>query len=166
MKINFLLALATLCTASIFALPVVAQDLNTGVTSEFIQKEAPVAAATVKTDLAANLVSEEALSQPMPSETGDFQGQDKPRQTRKGDKQEVKEVATAKRQQKPRKVSEDAGQVTRGGFAGRPQSAARPGRGAAGSAAKVTGKVTKTVKAAKPVKVGGVGVGRIKVGKN
>ncbi|GGK67206.1 hypothetical protein ACD591_03080 [Rufibacter glacialis] len=100
-------------------------------------------------------------------------GQEKPRKTGKTKErdtqknQEVKEVATARRQGKPEKVaSEGAKELGSRGSAGRPQSAARPGRGAAAGAIKAAGNATKAVKAGKPVKVGGVGVGRIKVGKN
>ncbi|ALI97966.1 hypothetical protein DC20_01985 [Rufibacter tibetensis] len=108
--------------------------------------------------------SEDALATLPSPEIEDGSKQDKPRKAKdkKGsdqsdkEKNEIKEVATAKRQDKPEKVSS----------AGRPQSAARPGRGAASSAVKAAGNVTKAVKATKPIKVGGVGVGRIKVGKN
>ncbi|MGV3539983.1 MAG: hypothetical protein ACO1OQ_09240 [Rufibacter sp.] len=86
--------------------------------------------------------------------------------------QEVKEVASAKRQSKPEKV--DASTDVDGSTTVKaPKSAARPGRGAArGAVQGTTNTVTKTVgnatKAVKPVKVGGgVGVGaKIKVGGN
>ncbi|WP_192821500.1 hypothetical protein [Rufibacter sp. LB8] len=82
--------------------------------------------------------------------------------------QDVKEVATAKRQTKPEKVD-----ATADGAAKAPKSAARPGRGAArgvvkGAANTVTKTTGKPAKAVKPVKVGGgVGAGaKVKVGKN
>ncbi|QHL87118.1 hypothetical protein GU926_06615 [Nibribacter ruber] len=83
--------------------------------------------------------------------------------------QDVKEVASAKRQEKPEKVEAGAKAEVE---VKAPRSAARPGRGAAravqGSAAGATKAVGNAAKAAKPVKVGGkVGVGSvIKVGKN
>ena len=83
--------------------------------------------------------------------------------------QEVKEVASAKRQAKPEKV--EAG-VDMDVEVKASKSAARPGRGAARAVQGTTTAATKTVgnaaKAVKPVKVGGkVGVGSvIKVGKN
>ncbi|AMM50089.1 hypothetical protein TH61_01340 [Rufibacter sp. DG15C] len=83
--------------------------------------------------------------------------------------QEVKEVASAKRQQKPEKVEAGAEVDVE---VKAPKSAARPGRGAAKAVQGTTTAATKTVgnaaKAVKPVKVGGkVGVGSIiKVGKN
>ncbi|GAA4315975.1 hypothetical protein [Nibribacter koreensis] len=83
--------------------------------------------------------------------------------------QEVKEVASAKRQQKPEKV--EAGTEVDVEVKA-PKSAARPGRGAARAVQGSTNAATKAVgnaaKAVKPVKVGGkVGAGAvIKVGKN
>ncbi|WP_066834518.1 hypothetical protein [Rufibacter ruber] len=83
--------------------------------------------------------------------------------------QEVKEVASARRQRKPEKV-DASGEVPVEAAAKVPRSAARPGRGAARGAVqganttvtKTTGGAVKAVKAAKPLKVG-VGV---KAGKN
>ncbi|AKQ46109.1 hypothetical protein TH63_11475 [Rufibacter radiotolerans] len=78
--------------------------------------------------------------------------------------QTIKEVATAKRQSKPEKVSGDV-DLSLKGSAARPQRAARPVKGGATGAVKAAGNAAKAVR---PVKVGGaVGVGKIiKVGKN
>ncbi|RNI29413.1 hypothetical protein EFA69_07575 [Rufibacter immobilis] len=77
------------------------------------------------------------------------------RQTVKPQRQEVKKVAPAKRQVKPQKIF----------GAGRPQSAARPGRGAGRSSIKLPANAGKGNKAARPVKVGG-GLRPFKVGKH
>lgn len=86
--------------------------------------------------------------------------------------QAIKEVATAKRQNKPEKV-DAASEVRADATVRSPKSAARPGRGAARGVVQGTTKATgnakgNVVKTAKPVKVGvGAGAGaRIKVGKN
>ncbi len=167
MKLSFLIAAAALCTGTAFAQPTVAGNEPAG---------KPVATAIAKSEgttvetldmapvveASAALESSTLLQQEKPRKADKQKAKDQPKE-----EQKVKEVATAKRQGKPEKVSGDTDELVSRGSAARPQSAARPGRGVnAGNTVKAVGNAAKAAKSAKPVKVGGLGVGRIKVGKN
>jgi hypothetical protein len=173
MKINFLLA-ATFIFLITIAQPVAAR--NEPVRTATSAGSAPVVEISGKIEVSAAASSSGTkFSEPVSSGDSDLPGQERPRKAKaqesgnepKNEKQGVKEVATAKRQEKPEKVSEEKenGVSAARNSAARPQSAARPGRGAASSVVKAAGNATKGVKVVKPVKVG-VGLGPIKVGKN
>ncbi|WP_207435851.1 hypothetical protein [Sabulibacter ruber] len=157
-------------SAKVLAKEVINEPLvkaTTGIDAGSAAAAASPAASQATTETAglnpAEVVSSEALGQEKPKKAQKQKGKPDQQETTS---QKVKEVATAKRQEKPEKVSGNAevnAVETARSSAGRPRSAARPGRGAVGNAVKSAGNVTKAAKAVKPVKVG---VGRLKVGKN
>ncbi|WP_210486995.1 hypothetical protein [Rufibacter aurantiacus] len=167
MKLSFLIAAAALCTGTAFAQPTVVGNEPAGKPDATAMAKAEVTSAEAldiapAVDAPAAPENSMLLQQEKPRKADKKKGKDQPQE-----EQQVKEVATAKRQGKPEKVSGDVDELVSRGSAARPQSAARPGRGVnAGNTVKAVGNAAKAAKSAKPVKVGGLGVGRIKVGKN